>query len=526
MPRFPALLDHRHTMLLRAAVGEGNSAVDAYRMWRASETLDETDDTVYRILPLLLAAGERAGLPDLDGPRLRGAIKHIWLSNMLRIQDLMEAKSALDAAGIDSLLIKGGALFARNEQFAALRAAGDYDLQVRRSKARDAIRVLEQASFRCLGMRLDLFSDADFDRDIHAVAMTKSNAGAAIDLHWRPLPRLFDEALVEEQFAHAETARFFGQKVRIPALADHLFLAVVRPEPWDNKETLLRAIEITQVLRNCGGVLDWSRFEGLVARYGMGWISAPLLSLVRDEAGAPMPAGLVERVWHRALPGKTVELSLRRTPPRQQGKWSQFLLALFDSLRTQLPQDRSWRRLIAHPTMLIRFLAAANPQFPYLKRVTLKRLWVRRTTNDVVPGDAGLAFVQGFSVPEKDGRWTDAEFAVIEAAVVLPKQATSRMELSIVPFLPAGAKQFEFDIYAGVAAPKRYKLTANDPMPFLLQVDTRVVGNASPKVVIAFRLLNLVRPTEIGHSEDARLLGLFIRSVTSNVGLKAEDAAG
>ena len=115
MPRFPALLDHRHTMLLRAAVGEGNSAVDAYRMWRASETLDETDDTVYRILPLLLAAGERAGLPDLDGPRLRGAIKHIWLSNMLRIQDLMEAKSALDAAGIDSLLIKGGALFARNE---------------------------------------------------------------------------------------------------------------------------------------------------------------------------------------------------------------------------------------------------------------------------------------------------------------------------------------------------------------------------------------------------------------------------
>ena len=56
MPRFPALLDHRHTMLLRAAVGEGNSAVDAYRMWRASETLDETDDTVYRILPLLLAA--------------------------------------------------------------------------------------------------------------------------------------------------------------------------------------------------------------------------------------------------------------------------------------------------------------------------------------------------------------------------------------------------------------------------------------------------------------------------------------
>ena len=266
MLRFPALLDHRHTMLLRAALGEGQSAIDAYRRWRASEKLDDTDDTVYRILPLLLATGERAGLQDPDRPRLRGAVKHIWLSNMLRMQDLVEAKAALDAAGIDSLLIKGGALFARSEQFAALRAAGDYDLQVRRSDAPGAIRALTQASFRGLGMRLDLFSNPDFDRDIHAVAMTKSHAGRAIDLHWRPLPTLFDEALVEDLFAHAEVAQLFVQKVRIPALADHLFLAVARPEPWDNKETFLRAIEIAHLLRSCLLYTSPSPRDGLLSR--------------------------------------------------------------------------------------------------------------------------------------------------------------------------------------------------------------------------------------------------------------------
>ena len=526
MLRFPALLDQRHTMLLRAALGEGQSAIDAYRMWRASEKLDDTDDTVYRILPLLLATGEGAGLQDPDGPRMRGAVKHIWLSNMLRSQDLMEAKAALDAAGIESLLIKGGALFARSEQYAALRAAGDYDLQVRRSDAQGAIRALTQASFRGLGMRLDFFSDPDFDRDIHAVAMTKSHAGRAIDLHWRPLPTLFDEAFVEDLFAHAQTAHLFGQEVRIPALADHLFLAVVRPEPWDNKETLLRAIEIAHLLRSCRGLLDWSRFETLVARYGMGWISAPLLGLVRDEVGAPMPEGLVERVWHRAMPGKNVELSLRRKPPRQRGQWGQFLLALFDSLRSQVPQDLSWRRLMTHPTLRMRIFAAAGPQFPYLKRATLKRLWVRRAQTNVFPTIQEPPSPKGFLFQSKTDVGPMPEFAVIEVAVDLPKQATSLMELTIVPFLPVGASVFEFDIYAGVANPKRYKLTSNDPMPFRLQVDALLVGNPARRVVIAFRMLNLVRPTEIGHSDDPRLLGLFIRSIRSNVNLRAEGAVG
>jgi len=40
MRRFPQLLDARHMLLMHAALGEGQSAIDAYRAWRASETLE------------------------------------------------------------------------------------------------------------------------------------------------------------------------------------------------------------------------------------------------------------------------------------------------------------------------------------------------------------------------------------------------------------------------------------------------------------------------------------------------------
>jgi hypothetical protein len=513
MRRFPSLLDDRYTMLLRAAVGKDSTAADAYRSWRASEKFDETDDAVYRIMPLLLATAERAGLEDQDSGRMRGVVKHIWLSNMLRLRDLADAKAALDAAGIDALLIKGGALFARNNQFAAMRAAGDYDLQVRRSAASRAIQALKQASFHCPDMRLELFSEPDFDRNIHAVAMTKTEANAALDLHWRPLPTLYHEGFVEELFAHAETAELFGQKVLIPGLADHLFIAAVRPEPWDTKEIFLRAMEMAHLLRSCGGQLDWVRFEAVVARYGMGWIAAPLLGLVRDETGAPMPAGLVERIWRNAMPGKALELSFRRLPPEQRGPWQKFFLSFLETLRSQLQHPFSWWRLLIHPSLIFRAFAASESELPVFKSTAIKRIWARRAINNIPVGDRGISFVQGFSFPEQGGRWTDAEFAVIEVAAAAPENATIKTELSIVPFLPPGAGAFKFEIYTGAGEPQRYELTSRDQMPFRLEVEAVVAGTTARKIVIVLRMPNLISPNEIGHSTDPRLLGLFIESV-------------
>jgi hypothetical protein len=525
MPRFPALLDQRHMMLLHAALGEGESAITAYRAWRASEKLDDTDDTIYRILPLLLATAEKAGLKEPEGPRMRGAVKHIWLSNMLRIRDLAEAKTVLDEAGVDSLLIKGGALFARTEDLAAMRAAGDYDLQIRRRDASRAVRALTHSSFRGLGMRLDLFSESDFDRDIHAVAMTRKQANSALDLHWRPLPWLYQEDFVEELFAHAETAGLFGHKVLIPGLADHLFLAAVRPEPWETKEIFLRAIEMTHLLRSCGGQLDWERFEALVARYGMGWIAAPLLGLARDEVGAPMPEGLIERIWLDAMPGKAMELSLRCVRPELRRPWQRFVLAFLGSLRSQHQQHFSWRDLLARPALLSKAFTASEMELPFFKNMAFKRLWARRATDGLPSRGGGISFAQGFSIPEQGGRWTDAEVAVIEIAVEAPEHATIATELSIVPFLPPGTRAFKFDIYAGKGGPKRYKLTPRTPTPFRLTVNAPVVGKAAQKIVIALRMPNLNRPSESGHSIDHRLLGLFVESIRIETNSTASGGA-
>jgi hypothetical protein len=76
--------------------------------------------------------------------------------------------------------------------------------------------VLRQADFRSYGIRVELFSESDFDRDIHAVATPRAGFCRAIDLHCRALFWLDDESFTEELFAAAETGTLLTHEVLIP----------------------------------------------------------------------------------------------------------------------------------------------------------------------------------------------------------------------------------------------------------------------------------------------------------------------
>ncbi|UPK40339.1 nucleotidyltransferase family protein [Bradyrhizobium sp. 186] len=515
-PKLPTVLDLRFLTLFRAALGEEPAAIDAYRAWRASEPLDAADEVVYRTMPLLVATADRAGIADADTKRMRGVVKHVWLSNATRVRDLVEANTALENAGIAALLIKGGALFARDESYMAKRMTGDYDLLVRRKDAARAIEVLRQASFRSYGMKVELFSESDFDRDIHAVAMSRAGFGRAIDLHWRAIFWLDDDSFTEELFTTAEPATLLTHDLLIPGLAEHLAIAAMRPEPEDQKEIVFRALEIVHVLQNYGGKVDWERFRALVTRYGGSLFAAQLLDVVARETQGLVPAGLVAQLWSYSPPRSAIEISVRKVPAGQRSSWQHFLVAFFAALRAQFkaPFLRSdWPRL---PGAAVAALDASAAHFPVFKGAVLARLW-RQAAAPVHPlQGADVWFGHGFSIPEEEGRWTDRGFATIEASVDAPAQTSVIVELAVVPFLPPDNEPFRFEAYAGTGGKLQVRAGREDPMPFRFSLNAKVVGSAPRKIIVALRMRDAKRPSDIGHSIDPRLLGLFVKSVSIN----------
>ncbi|MBR0964616.1 nucleotidyltransferase family protein [Bradyrhizobium diazoefficiens] len=509
MPLFPSILEPRQLMFLRAALGPAPVAEQAYRTWRATEKFENTDDLAYRMMPLLAATADRAGLQDNDSGRMRGVVKHIWLSNMVRLRDLIEAKQALERAGIPVLLFKGGALFARDKQLAALRTAGDYDLLVRRRDARRSVDALIQQGFHSLGMRIELFAESDFDMDTHAVAMTKSDGSKAIDLHWRAMSGVRREGLVEELFASAEASELFGHKVMIPGLAEHLLVAAIRPEPWEQQEILLRIIEISLLLRHCGGELDWQRFETLVARYGDSLVTAPLLALAREETHAPIPADLIDRIWQAAEPAQSNELSICKVPPSNRSLRQNLLLAAIRSLRGRV-RPFSWSAALT-PQVLRAVLMDCAELSRFRRNLMLTRLWQQIRDAPAVASDE-VCFRRGFSVPESEGRWSEQEFAVLEAPVADAGARVARLTLEVVPFMRPWRRRVVVYCYAGIGRPVRLALKPSRTKPALLEVDAAVCGSPE-RVILALRIPGRISPHDLGMSADHRRLGLFVRSV-------------
>src|SRR5262245_58667200 len=143
-----SIVDRNRLLLLRAALGKGQQAADAYREWRTRVPLDDIDFSGLRVLPHLVETATRHGIDDAELPRIRGAAKHTWIQNMLRTRALSRALAALQHEGVEFLLFKGAALFARYPKLAALRGAGDYDILVERADGPRAINVLLKVGFQ------------------------------------------------------------------------------------------------------------------------------------------------------------------------------------------------------------------------------------------------------------------------------------------------------------------------------------------------------------------------------------------
>ena len=114
------------------------------------------------------------------------------------------------------------------------------------------------------------------------IPIRKPGLHGEIDLHWRPLPNIFDVALTQRIISAAERATLQGRRVLIPTPAHHLFLALARCAPSDSTESFLRLLE-GYFLMACGGdSIDWRELLHLVDYYGLQSIAHSYLSTIEQ----------------------------------------------------------------------------------------------------------------------------------------------------------------------------------------------------------------------------------------------------
>jgi hypothetical protein len=132
-------------LLLQCSFGAPDKAIEAWRRVAPELDFERLDAGSHSLLPLVYRSLQEAAADEPLLPRLKGIYKKAWFVNHLLLDRARAPLAALRDAGIDPLLLHGGALLATYYPDPALRRVARLDVAVRRDAEDTARRALGRA---------------------------------------------------------------------------------------------------------------------------------------------------------------------------------------------------------------------------------------------------------------------------------------------------------------------------------------------------------------------------------------------
>jgi hypothetical protein len=256
--RRPDLLpDADETLLLVAGTAAPGPAAAAWEAWLArGHSLDEVSETDFAIVSCIYRNLREVDPPVAQAGRLHGVYRRTWYENRIVLSRAEHGLRLFAAAGIPTMLLKGGALLTAYQDEVAARRMRDIDVMVPSGRAREAAELLIADGFRIryrpklgLGLRLKFTHGAPF----------RSDAGHVFDLHWRPTPERIAEQFTRPFWENARPIEYNGIPTHVPAPEELLLQVVLHGLRRSRLGHLPWALDAVAILEYAGDGFDWRR---------------------------------------------------------------------------------------------------------------------------------------------------------------------------------------------------------------------------------------------------------------------------
>lgn len=312
--------------------------------------------------PLLYVHLRSAGVqvPRTVGRRLKALYLRHRYANRVRARVLGQILSAYEAAGIQALVVKGGALSHLIYPEPGLRPMSDLDLLVKKPEVEQARRVLVD-----LGFNAPLPHDEQFDKSLPTAILATEGIWVGVEIHYDlfeedyPASMAMDDLTVAPLPFHLEPGNSTAYTLGYEDMLWHLCQHMAFHTTVFKSNRLIWAADIVSVAERFVAHIDWERVQKqytlilntLSLLHFMTPLSEPLLSQAPIRLGrAPQGIGLQFQGWPRS--------SL--AAQREKGHWRILCDTLFPSewwlrLRYGLGSASSlfWYRWVRHPFHIV-----------------------------------------------------------------------------------------------------------------------------------------------------------------------------
>jgi len=282
--------------LLRAALTEGESAIEHFHAWCAMIDLAaEFDRGSYRLLPLLYANMLRLNVTDSLMGRLKGTYRRTWCEAQRTLEQARDVLSLFHEHHIETLLIKGIPLAIAYYGNEALRPMADFDIVVPHAKATQAIKLLEERGWKRGWM------SRDEDVTFHHAMQFFHPKGGEVDLHWHILSECRSVDADRHFREYTEPLDVKGIATRQLGPTDALFHTVVHGIRWNAEPPIRWIPDAITILRKAGPAIDWDRILDFAEREKLSYRLRLGLTFLAERFAVPIPVYVLETLKRRRI---------------------------------------------------------------------------------------------------------------------------------------------------------------------------------------------------------------------------------
>ena len=283
-------------LLLRAALLQGESALEAWNEWRRSVNIDVIDYGSHRMVPVLYRNLQRHEIKDPLMDRLKGVYRYYLYKNELLMHRIGTLLKAFEGAEIKTMVLKGAALIPLYYRESALRPMLDADVLVHDRQSEQAMELLTRLGWKPRysrpQQRIPIIHSTPFEDD----------GGSQLDLHWHLFWECFNANNVEDYWEDAVVVQVGGVQTLALNPTDQLLHTCWHGVRWNEVPPIRWIADAMAILNASGAQIDWPSLFKKAQRHRIVLPVKDALDYLYRTFNAPVPESLLKSLATVRIP--------------------------------------------------------------------------------------------------------------------------------------------------------------------------------------------------------------------------------
>jgi hypothetical protein len=337
-------LNSEQKLLLRAALLQGEEAIDSWNQWKASADIEDLDVESYRLLPLLYRNLSAHSVTDLHMARLKGVYRRSWCENQVLLEKIADIIRSVQNADIKIILLKDTALNLHYYQDKGLRMIQNIEFLVHPADALETINLLNNIGWIAKGKIPDVIAPFSYSLRF------ENKSRQYFYLRWHLFADCFQEDAEKDFWDSAILTKLDDLSTYVLNPTEQLLYVCVYGGMSNFAFPISRLADAAILLNSYQAEIDWNRLVTLAQKYRLILPLQNLLTKLHEILNAPIPLSSLQQLQN--IPISKFERNEYQLTSKKEKSVSERLIIRYIQYSRAVNTDNFKLRFLGFPRYL------------------------------------------------------------------------------------------------------------------------------------------------------------------------------